>query len=132
MRPTALFVAALLAPISVMDSQAQETAMEPQFPQQQNAGDLLRVCAASRLSATGRERLRYCAGFVSGVEEAVRLLQRDGHIGHRVCTPSDVRASALADVYVKFAANHKGELPDPAAEVVLHALVDAYPCPGRP
>ncbi len=106
---------------------AQEEGMEPQFPQQQSAGDLLRACASSRLTSTGRERRRYCAGFVSGVEEAVRLLGPNGQI----CTPPDVTASALAEAFVKYGATHKGELNDPAAAVVQHALASAYPCSDR-
>jgi len=129
MKPIVLSATALLILIPAIGARAQEAPMEPQFPQQQSAGDLLRICAASRLSATGRERRRYCAGFVSGVEEALRLLQRERRSEYRVCTPPDVSASTLAEVYVKYGANHKGELPDPAAEVVLHAIVDAYPCP---
>ena len=105
--------------------------MEPQFPQQQSAGDLLRACASSRLTSTGRERRRYCAGFVSGVEEAIRLLgPAGGHSAYRICTPPDVTASALAEAFVKYGASHKGELSDPAAAVVQHALASAYPCRG--
>ena len=106
-----------------------------EFPQQQNAGDMLLACASSRLSRIGRERRRYCAGFVSGVEEAVRLLHRgEPHIGSantRICTPEDISAGELADVFVSYGANHEGELPDPAALVVLHALQSAFPCPER-
>lgn len=110
---------------------AQEEEMEPQFPQQQSAGDLLRACASSRLTSTGRERRRYCAGFVSGVEEAIRLLGPSGQSGPRICTPPDVTASALAEAFVKYGATHKGELDDPAAAVVQHALASAYPCNDR-
>ena len=116
----------LLAPAGNLAAQEQE--MEPQFPQQQSAGDLLRACASSRLTSTGRERRRYCAGFVSGVEEAIRLLGPAGQSGPRVCTPPDVTASALAEAFVKYGASHKGELSDPAAAVVQHALASAYPC----
>jgi hypothetical protein len=121
------FTASALAPGTI--AMAQEDGIESQFPQQQSAGDLLRYCAASRLTGTGRERRRYCAGFVSGVEEAMRLLQSSGLSSRRVCSPSNVTAATLADVYVKYGANHKGELKDPAAEVVLYALEEAYPCP---
>jgi hypothetical protein len=110
---------------------AQEEEMEPQFPQQQSAGDQLRACASSRLTSTGRERRRYCAGFVSGVEEAIRLLGPAGQSGPRICTPPDVTASALAEAFVKYGATHKGELDDPAAAVVQHALASAYPCNDR-
>ena len=60
----------------VAAGEPQPETMEPQFPQQQTAGDLLKACASSRLSNAGRERRRYCAGFVSGVEEANRLRQK--------------------------------------------------------
>jgi len=111
---------------------AQEEGMEPQFPQQQSAGDLLRACAASRLTATGRERRRYCAGFVSGVEEAMRLPGIGGKQEPGICTPPDVTASALADAFVRYGAGHKGELKDPAAAVVQHALAEAYSCKQSP
>jgi len=119
----------MLVLVTAARAQAPQDEMEPQFPQQQSAGDLLQACASSRLSSIGRERRRYCAGFVSGVEEAIRLLEHTGRSEYRLCTPADVSASALAEVYLKYGARHKGELADPAAEVVLHALRDAYPCP---
>ena len=118
--------------LSASVAAAEEARVEPEFPQQQSAGDLLRYCAASRMTATGRERRRYCSGFVSGVEEAVRLLQTGGQVQIRICTPPEVSATALADVYVKYGAGHKGELAEPAAEMVLHALAGAYPCAARP
>ena len=118
----------LLAPAGNLAAQEE---MEPQFPQQQSAGDLLRACASSRLTSTGRERRRYCAGFVSGVEEAIRLFGPTGQSGPRICMPPDVTASALAEAFVKYGASHKGELSDPAAAVVQHALASAYPCRER-
>jgi hypothetical protein len=112
---------------------AEETKLE--FPQQQNAGDMLFACASSRLSRVGRERRRYCAGFVSGVEEAVRLMQMDGPTqvptSTRICTPENISAGELAEAFIHYGANHEGELPDPAALVVLHALQSAYPCSER-
>ncbi len=82
------------------------------------------------MTATGRERRRYCAGFVAGVEEAIRLLNLSGKSELWLCTPPDVTASALADAFVRYGASHKGELNDPAAAVVHHALAEAYPCKG--
>ena len=114
----------------VTAQQGTEEEMEPQFPQQQSADDMLKACASSRLTRTGRERKRYCAGFVSGVEEAMRLLRLDDKTQRPFCTPENVTASALADAFVKYGAGHKGELQAPAARVVMHALESAYPCPG--
>jgi hypothetical protein len=47
--------------------------MVAEFPQQQTAHDLLTACASSSISNLGRCRRKYCAGFVSGVEEAIRF-----------------------------------------------------------
>lgn len=131
MKPCYLMLAPLLlTPWWAAGETPLAAAVEPQFPQQQSAGDMLMACASSRLSRVGRERRRYCAGFVSGVEEAVRMLHLGGQTELRVCTPENISASTLAEVYVSYGANHKGELPDPAALVVLHALQAAYPCPN--
>ena len=126
-----ILLLAFVPPLSATEQVPFEE-MEPQFPQKQSAGDILKACASSRMTSVGRERRRYCAGFVSGVEETVRLLHLSGKSDLRLCTPETVTASALADVYVKYGASHKGELPDPAAEVVLHALQAAYPCGDKP
>ena len=103
--------------------------MEPQFPQQQRAADLLQACASSRLTSIGRERRRYCSGFVSGVEETIRVLGLSGETDSRVSTPTRGTATELAASYVRYGAGHKGELQDPAASMVIHALEAAYPCP---
>lgn len=123
---------ALVLVLFAWPAQAHEepaaTAMEPQFPQRQSAAELLRACASSRLTAAGRERLRYCAGFISGVEEAVRLLGLGRAADVSLCTPNDVTASQLADAFVRYGARHGGQLEDPAAGVVVYALAEAYPC----
>lgn len=124
-----LLITLSLGFVSPVQAQAPEDEMEPVFPQKETAQDLLWLCAASRLTPKGRERRRYCAGFVSGVEETARLLKHTGRSEYRVCTPGNVSASTLAEVFVQYGATHKGELANPAAETVLHALQKAYPCP---
>lgn len=116
----------LLAATPTMAQEAEP--MEPQFPQQQSARDLLLTCASSRLTGTGRERRRYCAGFVSGVEEAERVLHPGGEVARSFCTPPDVSASDLATAFVRYGAEHDDELDRPAAQVVLRALQRSYPC----
>ena len=44
------------------------------------------------------------------------------------CTPPDISASALANAFVRYGAEHDAELDRPAAQVVLRALQQAYPC----
>ena len=125
-----MVASALLLAAAPVSADEPPRPMEPQFPQQQSARDLLTACASSRMTSTGRERRRYCSGFVSGVEEAVRLLGSGQAAGVSLCTPADVTATALADAFLRYGASHEGELDEPAAGVVLYALAAAYPCPG--
>ena len=118
----------LLAAAAQAHEVPEATASEPQFPQKQSARDLLNACASSRLTASGRERRRYCAGFVSGVEEAIRLLGLGKAADLALCTPDDVTATQLANAFVRYGAGHESELEEPAAGVVLYALAEAFPC----
>lgn len=126
-----ILIMACCLSLPVVGHETQE-AMVPEFPQQQSAADLLYACASSGLTRLGRDRQRYCAGFVSGVEEAVRLLHASGRSEHPLCTPPDISATTLAKAFVRYGANHKGELQVPAATGVLHALEEAFPCPDQP
>lgn len=99
------------------------------FPQQLKANRLLYYCAGSSLTGTGRERLKTCAGFISGVEEGVRLLEARGLLTEPsgICVPKGASSSMFAQAYRRHAA--KGADNDkPAAEVVIEALRKAYPC----
>lgn len=109
---------------------AQETAEEEEsrFPQQLSASDLQRTCAASALSDVGRQRRRFCTGFISGVEEGVRILQLQHKMEPSICLPQRVSSRALNDVFLKYTANRQALLTRPAAEVVLEAFARAYPC----
>lgn len=123
----------LLGPAVAMPPPADP---EVVFPQQLNARDLLYACNASAITAVGRERRRYCAGFISGVEEAARLLpNRLGDSGSSsICLPANVSSRQLADMYSRYAAQHESILEQPAAQVALDALAGAFPCAdnGRP
>jgi hypothetical protein len=113
-----------------LPAQQQETGIDaPVRPQALDAQRLLQACAASSLTAKGREQRRYCAGFVSGVEESVRLLGPSVAAGTvTVCAPPDVTARMLAEAYVTYASRNIDALSGPAARVVLDALGKAYPC----
>ena len=95
-------------------------------PQQLSARDLLQACASSALTATGRERRRYCDGFVSGVEEGVRLGVQAPEMS--ICVPADISARRLSEAYIRYAADHRNDLGRPAAVVVMDALRETYPC----
>jgi hypothetical protein len=116
----------LLGPaLSLADTPAEESSSV--FPQRLSARDLLYACNSSAMTQVGRERRQYCTGFVSGVEEAVRLLE--ARRGRRtVCLPADVSSRRLADSYTRYARQHASILSKPAAEVALEALTELYAC----
>ena len=117
-----------LMPLCLLVAAGAARADEPTtvHPQQLSARDLLQACASSALTATGRERRRYCDGFVSGVEEGVRLgVQAPGK---SICVPADISARRLSETYIRYAADHRNDLGRPAAVVVMDALRETYPC----
>lgn len=103
--------------------------VQPEFPQQQTARDLLTACASSTISNLGRARRKYCAGFVSGVEEAIRFKSQLLGVDNRICPASGITAQQFADAYLKYSNSHPKDLDKPAVEVVFAALKQAYPCP---
>ena len=127
-----LLLLLLLGPAVAFGEQQQDDS-DVVFPQRLNARDLLYACNSSAITHVGRERRRYCAGFISGVEEAARLLQaRHGDGGRaRICLPLDVSSRRLADIYTRYAARHESILEQPAAEVAFEALASAFPCEGN-
>ena len=110
---------------------AEEAAVdeENQFPQQMSARDLQRSCASSNLSGAGRQQRRYCTGFISGVEEGVRTLQNQHMLEMSICLPEKVSGRSLTSAFLKYASNHPKQLEQPASQVVIDALSQAYPCP---
>jgi len=122
-----LLITALAVPA---DAQEPGEEAEKYFPQQLSARDLLTTCVSSSLSATGRLRQRYCRGFVSGVEEAVRLLQMgDSSLARPpFCVPSGTTARELSNAFIRHASGSGIELDRPSASVVLDALTKRFPC----
>ena len=115
-------------------SHAQEKKLDEEpkkyFPQQLSARDLLTACVSSSLTSGGRMQQRYCLGFVSGVEEAVRLLQLvDSNIAHLpLCIPAGTTARALANVFIRHASRPGKDLEQPSASVVLDSLAKHFSC----
>jgi hypothetical protein len=101
------------------------------FPQQLTARELLTHCVSSSLTRRGREQQRYCRGFVSGVEEALRLsaATSPGATPAPFCVPPGEAARNIAYAYVRYAGRHTTDLERPAALIVVEALKDAYACP---
>jgi hypothetical protein len=103
---------------------------ESYFPQRLTAQELAAACASSKLTAKGRERRQYCAGFISGVEEALRIgaSREGGPASGAVCVPENVTASRLADTYVRYVSTPDTSLGRPAVVVAMEALKSAFPC----
>lgn len=127
-----LFVATALVCSFQLSAQEQTPDTDGYFPQQITAKELKILCAASALTSTGRERRRYCSGFVSGVEEGVRLLERQqtGSTRPSLCIPPGTTSRAFGNAYIKYVSRRDVNLDRPAALVVLEALQATFPCPG--
>jgi hypothetical protein len=105
------------------------------FPQQLTAQDLLYACASSSLTSQGRERQRYCTGFISGVEEAIRYYGTGEPAAAAFCFPRDMSARNYGDIFINFASRKGIDTGRPAVVVVQEAFTDAFSCdrtPGEP
>jgi len=99
------------------------------FPEQMTAQKLLFACASSSITAVGRERQRYCRGFVSGVEETERLLRGELSAAPMlICLPHGKNSAFYADIFVKYASGKNVNLDRPAVRVVMEALEQAFRC----
>ena len=101
------------------------------FPQQLTASDLFTYCSSSSMTDLGRTRQRYCWGFVSGVEESVRLLLHTSSQSAtpNICVPKGVSSRSMGKAYSLYAARSGANLDRPAVQVVVEALSNTYPCP---
>jgi Rap1a immunity proteins len=105
---------------------------EIRFPQQMSARDLQQACASSTLGNTGRQRRRYCAGFISGVEEGVRILHMQHMLEMSICLPEKASSRTLTNIFLKHTMDNPEQLGKPAAQIVIDALTQAYPCTQIP
>ena len=99
---------------------------EPPLPEvKETAGGLLTTCAASSLTPRGRMRLRYCYGYLTGVEETMRVVMAGDDA---ICPPTTITTRELAQVYVRYASSRPDDHRLPAVTVVARALRDRYSC----
>lgn len=124
-----VLIIALVYPLSGSASTAADDT-DVFFPQQMSAKDLMLTCASSSLTATGRTRRRYCDGFVSGVEEGMRLflLRHSINSVPAVCVPTGTTSRALTNAFVNYASSKGVNLEQPAAAVVIEALKKTFSC----
>ena len=111
-------------------SSASTNDAQPLFPQQMSAKELLVLCASSSLTAKGRVRRRYCDGFVSGIEEGLRVysLQFPSQMPNILCVPAGTSSRAMSESFVKYASRRDVALDRPAAAVVIAALETSFAC----
>ena len=111
-------------------SSASTQDAQPLFPQQMSANELLVLCASSSLTAKGRLRRRYCDGFVSGIEEGLRVysLQFPSQMSNTVCVPEGTSSRAISEAFVKYASKKGVALDQPPAAVVIDALGKSFAC----
>jgi hypothetical protein len=125
----AVALLSLLATVPATAGEQPQTG-EQYFPQQMTAKELLYACASSSLTRPGRERKRYCHGFVSGAEEAARLLaaQSPSTGKHRYCFPEGKTAGYFAEIFMRHASKTTTDLNRPAVLVVIEALEKSFTC----
>jgi hypothetical protein len=128
MKQSVSFFSAILFALLAGPTASQETARF--FPQQMDAKELLLLCASSALTSNGRLRRRYCDGFVSGVEEGLRVHHQrfPSQIPKTVCVPVGTNSRAMSEAFVTYASRNGVELGKPAAAVVIDALEASFQC----
>lgn len=120
----------LMLPAFLVSTVMAEDQPETVFPQQLSAETLMSYCASSSITSRGRQRQRYCAGFVSGVEESLRLLRirssQDPNLS--LCVPENATARQFQEAFVRYAGRSSTERNQPAVLVAVEALQTAFPC----
>ncbi len=126
MKSVRLFLLCLLSAISAdgwsHDPQSPEL---PMPPVRETAGGLLKACAATSITPRGRLLLRYCYGYLAGVEETMRVKMEKQHA---LCTPPGTTLRELARVFVVYVSAHMELFQLPAVTVAAQALQDRFPC----
>ena len=111
-----LLIAVTLFIVLDAGAQGEKIQIVSEFPQQQTARDLLTACASSSISNIGRARRKYGAGFVSGVEEAIRFESQLLETESRICPITDIISQQLADAFIRYATANTKQLDKPAVE----------------
>jgi hypothetical protein len=128
MRTTVLVLLAIMAyPLNAMEPDQTE---DSYFPQRLSASELLHSCTSSSLTDLGRRKQRYCQGFISGVEEGVRLYGNQSGEARSAgfCVPAGTTSKQLAKAYIKYASRNQSDLNRPASLIVVEALQSEFPC----
>ena len=131
MKPVRSFLFFLSSTVALAASGHEPgSAKPPPIPAvKESAGGLLKACSASAVTPRGRLRLRYCYGFLTGVEETMRVIMGKQNV---LCPPPAVTIRELSQVYVRYASARPEVLQLSAVTVVARALQDRFPCNPQP
>jgi Rap1a immunity proteins len=95
---------------------------------------LLRKCQSTQQVDT-----MFCIWYILGVVDLVGLIQgsidKDGKSDwkyHAVCLSSQVERGQMRDVVLKYLVDHPERRDEPAAQLVVVALIKAWACPVLP
>ena len=115
-------VLAVAWPVLLM---GQEPVPETPAPSQQTAAYLLRACTSSTLTPSGRLRRQYCAGYLAGVEETLRVVT-PSQAGF--CPPDAITSRQLVSAYTRHVTANPKSAGQPAAVIASEALRQAFLC----
>jgi hypothetical protein len=106
----------------------------------ENARELAGYCQSLEHSTKGagreisiprtREALT-CWGYMQAMQDLSVLSDEDGNRIMGACPPEQTSTLQLVQSFVRYAREHRSELPGNAAIAVFRALRKAYPCPAE-
>jgi hypothetical protein len=79
------------------------------------------------------EASQFCWGVFAAIQELATVVW--SHSGTRMfnaCVPTASTRIELIKVFLKYANDHPERLHEPFRNLILPALIEAYPCGGRP
>ncbi len=120
--PRVLLILLLLSPVTLW---GQDMSSNIVAPARQTADYLFKACTASALTPSGRHRRQYCAGYLAGVKETLRVVTPSEA---DFCPTREVTTRALSSIYTRHMASHTESTGQPAAAVAAAALREAFPC----
>jgi hypothetical protein len=106
----------------------------------ENAHELAGYCQSLERGAKGAGRQIYiphtrealtCWGYMQAMQDLSVLSDEDGNRIMGACPPEQTSTLQLVQSFVRYAREHRSELPGNAAIAVFRALRKAYPCPWR-
>ncbi len=83
------------------------------------------------LAATCKKDHVACMRYVEGAADMVSSLQAMKSMPTNVCLDPSANGAQLADVTIRFLADHQDSLDDDAGKLVWAALYGEFPCSNR-